>query len=995
MATRGGPRNQALLVTLLLSRSRYGGKQKPMPRFSLRIGPDQTGSLLRFEPRFLAPSRLRPLLYAGACLCQGFWRFFSPLFAGAFTAPRGRCGPLGSPAGQKPMPQPARRNYTPTRRLCQGRAQKFPRFPHPWYNPPPEGAMIPVHLRLEGFLSYRHPAELDFSAFSLACISGPNGAGKSSLLDALTWALFGQARRRDDAIIHRAADAARVAFTFELAGARYRVQRAKSRNKPQRLDLQIWDPEHQTWRALSERRVRDTQAKIEALLGLDYTTFVQASFFLQGQADNFARQTPAARKQTLARVLGLDQWEVFHDRARQARRAAETDLARLERDLAETHRLLEQKPGLEAQRQRLQNELDEVARQREHIDAALRAADALRAQLDAARQQVEATARAVQEAQAEVRRAQSQLDALQAELAALETALTQKDAVHAAQERRRALQERLQTCGQKAHRYRELQARLARLQAEYAQARARLEQELAHLTQQRDEAARAHREAEALRAAQQEAQQRLDALAAAPTPEALMQQLRQLAETRGQLQSENRDLRATMEELKERLERLRAATGATCPLCGQPLTPEHRHDLMARLEAEGKALADRYRANKARLKELDAQQQELEAALQRARQAQTQRQSLERQMASRAAQIEALRAAWEAWQSQGAPRLAQVQAALQEETFAPELQQHIARLQAQMAALGYDPEEHARLEAEWQALAEHETQAQRLAEAQARYTALQARRRDWEQHLAQARQRLQQAQEAHQQARQAYEDLQTNLPDLDALQKQWHAMVQRERTLQQELGALRQRLHFLAEEEARLQALQAQRQALVQRIAHLHEVEIATGKNGVPALLIEQALPHLEAEANAILARLTDGEMYLSFRTQAAYKSPKRQNELRETLDIIVSDAYGQRPYETFSGGEAFRINFAIRLALARVLAHRAGAQVRLLVIDEGFGSQDEAGRQRLVEAINRVREQFSHILVITHIAELREKFPVRIEVEKTADGSRLRVVGV
>jgi len=57
--------------------------------------------------------------------------------------------------------------------------------------------MIPVYLRISGFLSYLEPVEIDFSNIDLACISGANGAGKSSLLDAITWALFGKARGKD------------------------------------------------------------------------------------------------------------------------------------------------------------------------------------------------------------------------------------------------------------------------------------------------------------------------------------------------------------------------------------------------------------------------------------------------------------------------------------------------------------------------------------------------------------------------------------------------------------------------------------------------------------------------------------------------------------------------------------------------------------------------------------------------------------------------------
>jgi exonuclease SbcC len=131
--------------------------------------------------------------------------------------------------------------------------------------------------------------------------------------------------------------------------------------------------------------------------------------------------------------------------------------------------------------------------------------------------------------------------------------------------------------------------------------------------------------------------------------------------------------------------------------------------------------------------------------------------------------------------------------------------------------------------------------------------------------------------------------------------------------------------------------------------------------------------------------------MSVRFVTQAAFKD-KRRDDLKETLDIQISDDVGTRDYEMFSGGEAFRVDFAIRLALSEILAQRAGARLQTLVIDEGFGSQDAMGRQRLIEAINQVRKDFAKILVITHIDELKEAFPTRIEVEKTERGSTLSV---
>ncbi len=103
----------------------------------------------------------------------------------------------------------------------------------------------------------------------------------------------------------------------------------------------------------------------------------------------------------------------------------------------------------------------------------------------------------------------------------------------------------------------------------------------------------------------------------------------------------------------------------------------------------------------------------------------------------------------------------------------------------------------------------------------------------------------------------------------------------------------------------------------------------------------------------------------------------------------------GERPYEMYSGGEAFRVNFAIRLAISKLLTHRAGAKLQFLVIDEGFGSQDAPGRARLVEAIDAIQNDFEKILIITHIEELEEEFPVRVEVSKTSTGSTFEVIGI
>ena len=166
--------------------------------------------------------------------------------------------------------------------------------------------MIPLHLHISGFLSYHDPVELDFSTFSLACISGHNGAGKSSLLDAMTWSLFGEARGKSSDVINLSQDvkAAEVAFTFEHEQNTYRIQRTLPRGKGTVLEFQIQN--HDGWKTLTEKTTRETQARIEHILRLDYETFVNASFFLQGKADQFTQQNATLSKEVLRNIHGLE-----------------------------------------------------------------------------------------------------------------------------------------------------------------------------------------------------------------------------------------------------------------------------------------------------------------------------------------------------------------------------------------------------------------------------------------------------------------------------------------------------------------------------------------------------------------------------------------------------------------------------------------------------------------------------------------------------------------
>jgi len=166
-------------------------------------------------------------------------------------------------------------------------------------------------------------------------------------------------------------------------------------------------------------------------------------------------------------------------------------------------------------------------------------------------------------------------------------------------------------------------------------------------------------------------------------------------------------------------------------------------------------------------------------------------------------------------------------------------------------------------------------------------------------------------------------------------------------------------------------------------------ISMATGKDGIQALLIEEAIPEIEQEANDILSRLTNNQAQIMIESLWDLK----KGGTKETLDIKISDTIGVRPYELFSGGEAFRIDFALRIAISKLLARRAGTSLQTLIIDEGFGSQDEEGLARIMNALYAIQNDFSKIIIVSHLSSMKDQFPVHLNIEKGPSGSKISFV--
>ena len=263
--------------------------------------------------------------------------------------------------------------------------------------------MRPLKLELEGFTAFRAPTCLDLADLDLFAITGPTGAGKSSLIDAISYALYGQVPRVGDDVgdcISQGMERMRVILEFMAGEERYRVYR-ETRRKGQpnaRLDRM----EEGQWIALADRS-RDVTAAVVRAVGLDYNAFTRSVLLPQGQFQEFLAGSADKRRAVLRSLLRLDVYERMRGRATSLAAELKTRLDERERELAalaeatpESLRRLEQElderrdeaTRLQAAARTLADGLELAAtltQARERLRAAQGEAEALRADLNATR----------------------------------------------------------------------------------------------------------------------------------------------------------------------------------------------------------------------------------------------------------------------------------------------------------------------------------------------------------------------------------------------------------------------------------------------------------------------------------------------------------------------------------------------------------------------------------------------------------------------------------
>jgi exonuclease SbcC len=782
--------------------------------------------------------------------------------------------------------------------------------------------MRPIRLELEGFTAYREYTVVDFEGAELFVFTGPTGSGKSSLIDAMTFALYGSVSRYGNPnlvhpVVSQGKVEAKVRFDFTLDGKRYTAVRVV--RKTPRGGATTKEARLESGTEVLAANAEEVTRRVRELIGLNFDQFTTCVVLPQGDFARFLHETPGQRQDLLTKLLGVDIYEAMGTLAREreisARRSVELHREELDRlkgaSKAQERRMKDRVASLielKHDAERAEPELSELERK-----AADGEAEASRFEKDAVQLRSVETPPGVSELAGKLQCAR---------------------ATHEEMERARATAE-------EAHQAAEVE--LGSLpDARELEAVRRDQSELAS---KRTGLAKLELERENARRALLVAQERVEGEA------------RCLDEARAVLEEARRSFAA--HELRTHLKR-----GNLCPVCGRKLTKRPESSLPPAL---GNAERD-VESARSHLRDAESavRRAEKEAIVSDERTSALQHdiESIEKALTKApepSVIAETLAAIAEA-EARVASLKERARAAAREEKQGREGRAKLERDEAEafrlfdeardrLAALSPPGADRSDLSKAWQSLSTW---------SRARAEKLKAR-----------------AEDSRRQARLASERRKAQLDDLRGRARDLEIQIDDERPRDAVVSALataEQELLVIREAIDRARGLRVKLETDREAASVAGALGQHLKSTGFERWLLEETFRRLVEGATDILRELSRGQYSFEYDEKLNFEIVDHRN------------ADERRSARTLSGGETFLASLALALTLAEQtaeLAARGSAKLESLFLDEGFGTLDDDTLEVVAAAIEELGARGRIVGLVTHQQSLAEKIPVQYRVSK------------
>ena len=881
----------------------------------------------------------------------------------------------------------------------------------------------------------------------VVAIIGQNGAGKTTIIDAISYALFGVHSRgvkgnEKDALIRPGSSTASITVHFTIAGRRYRVTRVISRRGSTIARLQHVMDEGRV-RSLAEG-VRNVEATLRRLLGLDLKLAALLYITPQGALEEILRNREQ-RIEILNTVLGIKRMERAYEilsedvlsKLRRERELYREQVKRLEVYLKEIPRAEKELRNAEKRLETLESEIEALRRSVAELEEVEKEYEETRSlvdrltgrysmivgQLNQAVEEAETHRRILASAEEALREyerlgGRAAINALDEVLQMISDLEAEKKRLAEYSARVRELEEgvrKLKQYEEQANRYMEVRRQLEEMEEDYARAHrvlARYAELKKMINDLRRDISATEKRLEAVISTRNISLAGVDL----SNPENVIERIESMKDNidlmierlRRQLEKAKEDigrLRQAIDDAGNTLEKLTSARGV-CPLCGQPLSEEHRMSLIKKFK-EVKERAEReIRAKSRKISEIEREIERLEAA-------RRELERLERRAQNYVARLKQLRKQLEA-----ATR--EYEGLREEYINAETVIREYKGKQDELKELEHAYRNYLKLPDYEKQL---ETYREKLAEAEKEVEALAGRIRDRlagvgiavedplsaANELKRLAERLRELERVVAGAEQSRKRLRELEESIRRLEDERRRVAEELEAARERLTRVEKRLEKLKEDEKRLAKLEAERNGVLELIRNIEErleglrrIQETVDSYRRKLERLERAISDLEKIREAFHPK-TGVPRAIRQQSKALMESHLRDIlekfnldfvdvTVDEDYDVVLYSTLGPRRVTSLSGGERVALAIAYRLALARTVA----GQIDSMIMDEPTIHLDEERRRELVNIIRYGLEStgLAQLIVVTHDQEVEEVADTVIEVRKRGGDSVVEVRG-
>ncbi len=751
-------------------------------------------------------------------------------------------------------------------------------------------------------------------------ILGPNGSGKSTILEALSWSLYGSSAirtKRADLRLDSTPDSAtcRVNMKFELDGEPYELER-KMTGKSLSPRAYITNSEER----LVESFQGVTQFVEEELLRMTESSFFRSVFSKQNEVRELSSGGPEERRQLFAKLLDIDRIKdarrEVDGTARDKRQRAEA----LEGQLGNLENLEESLQTKESEAKELNEEVTSLEEELKELNKTIDNKETEFQKLEEKKDELTDLEKSQENLRARIKNLKDNIKDREAELGNLQEKRDQAEELATVADRYEKLENRKGELEEKKDRYRDkkdIESKLSSREEDLEEERESLEdteESLQDYEGVRDE----------LRKKKAEKDKKDEKII-------------NLKARKAEIESSIKKHQADLEELQEKrgnVENL--GTEGKCPVCKRPLGDDYDtvishykeeidkvKEVVDNLQEEKSEISNRLKKSRVKMEELNELVEDLEEKNHKRRSLTERRGDLRERIKDLEAICEDLEEELEE---------------IGEVDFDEEEYQKVKR---ELENLKDDYDSYKNLRAE----------IKRIPDLKEILGELGEKLENAKSELGVVKDQIENLEFDEEEFEELKQDLKKLRKDKDRVKDKYTKESQKRTELKTEINHLKEEIDREKEKRENLDGLRKKRNLLERVSSYFDQFRLD---------LLNRIRPVLSRRASDLLEKTTDG----------------RYNKLTIDEDYLVRVFEEGTPYplDRFSGGETDLANLCLRVAISEFVAGRSGRPINFIVLDEVFGSQDQQRRQNILKALRNLDDLFSQIFLITHSEEVKDR---------------------